>query len=124
MLRNQPNELLTQALKFSQEQEGFQTYLHSIYANACGVIFFGTPHRGSHMASFGKIAARIAGLGMAESDQHLLQSLEQGSTELSRIADSFSRMLPQDRKGLHVYTFQEGLPLTGFKFAGKVHKIL
>lgn len=83
-------------------------------------MFFGTPHRGSEMVSLGVIAARIASLGMAESEQHLLKSLEQDSTELKRIADSFSRMLPQQAKGLKVYTFQEGLPLTGFNFAGKV----
>jgi hypothetical protein len=72
------------------------------------------------MASLGKIAARVAGLGMLESDLHLLRSLEQGSVELERIGDSFSRMLPQHAKGLKVYTFQEGLPVTTLRFAGKV----
>lgn len=108
-----------QALKFSQDQNGFQHHLHSIFASTYGVIFFGTPHRGSEMASLGKIAANIAGLGLAESEQYLLKSLEQGSTELQRIGDAFSRMLPQQAKGLKVYTFQEGLPLTSIRFAGK-----
>jgi hypothetical protein len=112
----------SQALKFSQDQDKFQQHLHSIFANSYGVMFFGTPHRGSEMASLGVIAARIAGLGMIESEQHLLRSLEQDSTELKRIADSFSRMLPQQAKGLKVYTFQEGLPLTSFNSVGKVSK--
>jgi hypothetical protein len=113
---------VVQALKFSQDQEGFQSHLHSIFKNAYGVIFFGTPHRGSEMASLGMIAARIAGLGLAESDCHLLRSLEKGSAELQRIGDSFSRMLPQVAKALKVYTFQEGLPVTSAKFAGKVSR--
>lgn len=83
------------------------------------MIFFGTPHRGSELASLGKITAKIAGLGMAVSEQHLLRSLEQGSTELARIGDAFSRMLPQEAKALKVYSFQEGLPLTTVTFAGK-----
>lgn len=64
------------------------------------------------MASLGHLAAKIAGLGLSKSDNRLLQSLEQGSPELERIADSFSRMLPKSAKGLAVYSFQEGLPLT------------
>ncbi|KIM96224.1 hypothetical protein OIDMADRAFT_33599 [Oidiodendron maius Zn] len=68
----------------------------------------------------GLIAARITGLGIGASKQHLLQSLEVGSPELERIADSFSRMLPKSGKGLNIYSFQEALPVTGVSFAGKV----
>jgi hypothetical protein len=112
--------IVKDALKFSEDQKGFQDHLYSIYSHAYGIIFFGTPHRGSEMASLGRIAARTAGLGIAEADQHLLRSVELGSPELERIADSFSRMLPKDRKGLNVYSFQEGLPLTGLRIGGKV----
>ena len=99
---------------------GFQDHLHSIFSQTYGVIFFGTPHRGSDFASLGRIVARIAGFGLAESDQALLQALEVGSPELQRIADSFIRMIPKEAKGLNVYSFQEGMPLSGVKFAGKV----
>ena len=72
------------------------------------------------MASLGRIVARIAGVGLAESDHQLLRSLERGSPELQRIADSFSRMLPKESKGLNVFSFQEGMPVSGLKIAGKV----
>jgi hypothetical protein len=72
------------------------------------------------MASMGRIAANIAGLGLAESDNELLRALELGSTELQRISDAFSRMLPKQAKGLNVYSFLEGLPVTGLSVAGKV----
>lgn len=68
----------------------------------------------------GRIAARIAGIGLAESHQKLLAALELGSPELQRIADSFSRMLPKTSKGINVYSFMEGLPLTGLGIVGKV----
>jgi hypothetical protein len=42
----------------------------------------------------------------------MLRALEQGSPELERIADSFSRFLPKSSKGLAVYSFQEGLPVS------------
>ncbi|KAL3953290.1 hypothetical protein ACCO45_013233 [Purpureocillium lilacinum] len=103
-----------------KDQLDFQNHLYSIFNCTYGVIFLGTPHRGSELASVGKIAARIAGLGLAESDHKLLTALELGSTELERIADSFSRMLPKQSKGMNVYSFFEALPLTGLSLAGKV----
>jgi hypothetical protein len=114
---------ILQALKFSQDQEGFQSHLFSIFQNAYGVVFFGTTHRGSEMASMGRMAAKIAGLGLAESDQELLRALEMGSTELQRISDAFSRMLPRHGKALNVYSFLEGLPITGLSVAGKVESL-
>ncbi|KAJ6440599.1 eukaryotic translation initiation factor 3 subunit [Purpureocillium lavendulum] len=113
-------ESTDRALKFSQDQLGFQNHLYSIFSCTYGVMFLGTPHRGSEFASVGKLAARIAGLGLAESDHKLLTALELGSPELQRIADSFSRMLPKQGKGMNVYSFMEALPLTGMSFAGKV----
>jgi hypothetical protein len=111
------------ALKFSQDQEDFQSHLFSIFKSTYGVMFFGTPHRGSEMASMGRIAAKIVNLGLGESNHELLRALELGSSELQRISDCFSRMLPRQSKGLAVYSFLEGLPITGSSVAGKVSKI-
>jgi hypothetical protein len=107
-------------LKYAQDQQGFQPHLYSIYDCAYGVIFFGTPHRGTSIASFGQLAARIAELSVNPSENHLLKALEQGSPELERIADSFSRMLPKTSKGMSVYSFQESLPVSSAGFVGKV----
>jgi hypothetical protein len=108
------------ALKFSQDQENFQSHLFSVFKHTYGVMFFGTPHRGSDLASLGRVAAKIANLGLGESNHEMLRSLELGSSELQRISDSFSRMLPKQSKGLEVYSLLEGLPITGLSKAGKV----
>lgn len=73
------------------------------------------------MANLGQLAARVAGFGLVNVENRLLQSLEQGSVELERVADSFSRMLPKSGKGLLVYSFQEGLPVTAL--TGKVRHL-
>jgi hypothetical protein len=111
---------LPQALKYAQDQQGFQPHLYLIYDCAYGVIFFGTPYRGTSIASFGQLAARIAELSVNPSENHLLKALEQGSPELERIADSFSRMLSKTSKGMSVYSFQELLPVLSAGFVGKV----
>lgn len=87
-------------------------------------MFFGTPHRGSDFASIGKLAARVASLGMGDSDHKLLKALEHGSTELQRISDSFSRMLSKTGKGINVYSLVESLPLKRLGVLGKVNFIL
>ncbi len=105
-------------MRFSQDQKDFQPHLYSIFDSSFGIAFFGTPHRGSEFANLGQLVARVAGLGLTKEESHMLRALEQGSPELERIADSFSRFLPKTSKGLAVYSFQEGLTIS--RLGGKV----
>ncbi len=49
-----------QALDYSKQNIGFQTSLTEIFSSVKGVIFLGTPYRGSVAASLAVYAARIA----------------------------------------------------------------
>jgi hypothetical protein len=68
-----------------------------------GVIFLGTPHRGSTLASHGHRVARALGL-----QGNILPLLAVGSPHLSSLAGGF-RMWSQDARAT-IYTFHEQRP--------------
>lgn len=78
----------------------------------------GTPHRGSDKAGLGIIAARIARLGIKESDDKLLRTLNEGSDILEKQRMDFDTF----SKGLRLVCLYEAyrtlgkdvsIPLTG-----------
>ena len=79
--------IVKDALNLSSSTEG--TRLKHIAPATVGVLFLGTPHRGSNSASLGKIASRIA-LTMRP-NLRLLQGLERNSETLERVGDGFSQ---------------------------------
>lgn len=70
-----------------------------------GIIFLGTPHRGSKSASLGKIAYRITKVATRSPNLQLLKGLEKNSEILDRIGDSFIQTI--DRHSIHLCTFRE-----------------
>jgi hypothetical protein len=72
-----------------------------------GVIFLGTPHRGSRSASIGRRAFRVTELVAAQSSNtKLLQALEANSETLERITDSFVETLSK-HDNLRIFSFSE-----------------
>ena len=82
------------------------------FLSSKGVVFMGTPHRGSALASPGKLLSDIANAALHTSGSYrftggintpLVRNLRQNSTELLGIADSFT-----DRASvLRIITFYE-----------------
>lgn len=70
-----------------------------------GIIFLGTPHRGSKSASLGKIAYRIAEVATRSPNLQLLKGLERNSEILDRIGDSFIQIV--DKHKIQLCTFRE-----------------
>jgi len=77
-----------------------------------GIIFLGTPHRGSSSADIASVvtgvvnvAARFGSLGLAQNplQQEILKDLKTGSRTLSEIHDTFSKRASQ----LQVKSFYE-----------------
>ena len=71
-----------------------------------GILFLGTPHRGSRSASIGKIAYRISTAATRRPNRKLLQALEKNSETLDQVGNSFLHTL-EGCKELHVYSFRE-----------------
>ncbi|KAL5343020.1 hypothetical protein BJX70DRAFT_244246 [Aspergillus crustosus] len=77
----------------------------SIRTDTCGLVFFGTPHRGAKGVELGKIAANVAKFiskGHAKND--LLQSLEENSLFTRQMSARFKQQL----EDYQVVSFVEG----------------
>lgn len=74
---------------------GYKTHrrhpaLGEIYGSTIGVIFMGTPHRGSSKESYGDIAANVARLSLRQPNKQLLQTLKPDSQILEKQRDGFT----------------------------------
>ena len=77
-----------------------------------GIIFLGTPHRGSGATALPKSIASVI-QGYQDVNLDLVQDLERDSQTLDRIGDSFGQIL--DRQTFTVFSFEEELAMKGKK---------
>ncbi|MCJ1249500.1 hypothetical protein MMC30_006724 [Trapelia coarctata] len=81
--------------------------LDSIYQNTCGVIFFGTPHRGSDKAGQAHIIVDLAKLALRQPNAKLLRTLEEESDVLEHQRKSFASVTEM----LPITCFYEEVPM-------------
>ena len=90
-----------------------ETHLCDVFQQTTGIIFMGTPHRGSWIADWIKIPA--SGLGVFKSmNKSLLQALETDDQFLESIQVRFWSMVREQRESgrrLEITCFFEELPL-------------
>jgi hypothetical protein len=111
-----------------------RTFLGEIVPATAGVMFMGTPHRGSKVASIGKIALELSKLFLRSPNLKVLRALEVNSEILERVGKNFNNLV-KDRQmdglnenWLHVHSFQEELKLNGImivdSFSGTIGSAL
>lgn len=103
--------IVKDALNRSSSNEG--TRWKEIAPATYGVIFLGTPHRGSKSASMGKMAFRITQVFTQTPNLKLLQGLEKHSDNLDMVGDSFRQTIL--KHNLTVYSFREERKTRKFK---------
>lgn len=64
--------------------------LAEIYENTKGVVFLGTPHRGSDKASMASIIGNLAALLLLQPNKQLLETLQPSSGTLENLRDGFA----------------------------------
>ena len=84
-----------------------ETRYQCIEKETIGTVFFGTPHRGSEKATYGKVLAKIATTVMNKPNSKLIQALTSNSDELGRLTSDFRHQLPR----YSVVTFYETKPM-------------
>ncbi|KAL8709982.1 MAG: hypothetical protein Q9225_007374 [Loekoesia sp. 1 TL-2023] len=77
----------------------------AIYEQTAGVIFLGTPHRGSSHVPYANLVANIVGT-VKHVNKKIIKDLEQGSATLESLCESFSSVSQR----FHVMCFYEELP--------------
>ena len=82
-----------------------------IFLSTYGVVFLGTPHRGSSQACLGILAANICKAMLQDTNTGILRSLEQDSETLERIREAFERTITREKVKAH--SFVEELPTAG-----------
>jgi hypothetical protein len=105
-----------QALNHSQDVKETQPPLARIVSATRGIVFLGTPHRGSTEISLASLVSFVAQVSLQDAKINLIGDLKTDSQVLDRIRDSFSRLL--DKKTFTVWSLVEELPMA---HAGKVH---
>jgi hypothetical protein len=69
---------------------GQNARLGAIYEDTIGVVFLGTPHRGSDKAGLAEIVGRIAKATLRQPNKVLLRTLEEDSDVSERQRKSFA----------------------------------
>jgi hypothetical protein len=96
------------ALALSKNEK---TFLNEILPATAGVCFLGTPHRGSKVASLGKIAFEISKVFFQDPNLKILRALEVNTEILDRVARSFCHILQEEI--IQVHSFREELETKG-----------
>ena len=89
-------------------------HLRSIFDCVKGIVFMGTPHKGSWMADWAKVPAEVLGF-VKSTNKFLLEILETNSPLLESIQSRFWSMIRELRESgrrLEVTCFFEELPLS------------
>lgn len=98
------------AINQSRAVEG--TRLKGIFPATHGIMFLGTPHRGSKSATMGKLAYNVTLAITKRPNLQLLRGLERNSEILDRISDGFLQTLT--KRDIRLYSFREELETRKF----------
>ena len=113
--------LVKQALIEAQKQT-HEPDLLDVYNSTHGIIFFGTPHRGSDLASWGLLLSTIAEAVQIDTNETVLRDLDptNGSSKLEEMRLDFDDILRDSHRSreLRVYSFQEEEGMTSIKCIG------
>ena len=93
-----------------------------VYDNTHAIIFFGTPHRGSDLAGWGRLLSTIVQAAQIDTNKSILMELdpEGGGSKLDELRLDFDNVLRDNQraKELRVFSFQEEEGMTGVSLLG------
>lgn len=101
----------------SREDQIYNSSTAGIKSATQGIVFMGTPHRGSNKAKWATIATNLMGVVLKDHNSKVVEGLVRGSETLERIQTSFNKFLIT----LPVWTCYEDIQ---YEKVGKVNVLL
>ena len=103
--------VVKRALIYSSEIRGNKTeHLRSVFISTYGILFLGTPHKGSDLAEWGSRLERICDAvlpsKLVDTQPQLINALKTHSETLQNIDRQFIQLTSR----FHIYFFHEGKP--------------
>jgi len=103
----------TALLHANESRTQSMTHLSAVVDSTAGILFMGTPHRGSEQAQWGGILASV--LGYAKQDNaELVKRLNKEEPRLVILQERFAKLLETRKEAnrpIHVTCFYEELPV-------------
>ncbi len=98
--------VLKESVRKSRAEE-HHLHLRDLYDSIRGIIFFGTPHRGSKDAEWGLMLRNIANAALFDANDSILRDLEphSGAEKLNQLTATLSEVL--NEKDVCITSFQE-----------------
>lgn len=107
------------ALSLSGNEKAFSD---KILPATIGVMFLGTPHHGSKVATLGRTVFEVSKVFFKKPNLQVLRGLETNSEILERISRSFGQILSNGR--IKVHSFREELPTKGVMIVDPASSII
>lgn len=98
------------ALDNSKRAQHQPQYL-PIYSSTRGIVFLGTPHKGSNLASWGVLASNLAKVALQGPNERILKALKPNNELLENLHVVFRQMLEDNIFKIH--SFYETQPMLG-----------
>lgn len=100
-----------------------QPHMQDVALSCRYIMFFGTPHQGATIASYGEMLAAVVGaLPLAPSTyKEILHGLQPDSEKLSSVTATFNNLLDSklsESEKIFLYSFMEGMPMTNLNMPG------
>lgn len=108
--------IVKQALVWAHMEPRYQ----NIKDHTLGIVFFGTPHRGSGKATYGKTLANVATGVMHKPKSRLINALESNSDTLLRLTSEFKFQAPN----VKIVTFYEMKPMKMFSGLVSTNRVI
>jgi len=93
-----------EALNLSDKRQS----LRNIRSNTLGIVFMGTPHGGSYLASWGNTVMKYVNV-FRGTNREILRTLQPSSSDLQRTEEDFQHMLHRDDTEMKIFCFYEAV---------------